>query len=206
MVRARIYLADGEFQRAAADAERAVALAPEDRMALDSASVAFTEVVRMDAAKAAADRLVALAPDNAEALNARCWILALTPDPEAALPDCDAAIAAGPEEFQAYDSRALTYWLLGRIPEARADLARAAEIKPDFWDWSKREEYFVTVMTRRYLKSLGHYDGPIDGGFDDLGPTVEAIRAYQADIGIEPTGEQSPALMTRLGQDVAKLE
>ena len=96
------------------------------------------------------------------------------------------------------------YWQLGRLTEARADLDQANVLKPDFWDWSKREDRFITVMTRRYLKSLGDYRGPIDGDFDDDSDTPTAVRAYQEKIGMPVTGLASPPLMARLASDFAK--
>ncbi len=203
LVRAQIHLRTEQYARAAAEAMRAADLAPENRMAHDAATIAFSELARFDDAKAAADRLVALTPDSADALNARCWVLALKPDPAAALPDCDAAISQDPKHFQARDSRAFAYWQLGRTEDARADLSSAAEIRPDFWDWSQREDRFATVMIRRYLKSLGFYDGPLDGGFDEPEPTADAIRAYQQDRGDAVTGAPSDALLERLATDVA---
>lgn len=203
LIRSRLYMSTGAFARAAADAGRAVDLAPEDRQANDAAAIAYTEVARFELAEQAADKLVALAPADADALNARCWIRALKPDPKGALPDCDAAIAANPAHFQARDSRAFALWQLGRLEDARAELAVAEKLDPDFWDWSKREERFLTVMIRRYLKSLGRYRGPLDGDFEDPGPTSAAIRAYQADAGLQQTGAPSRDLMAQLASDYA---
>lgn len=203
LVRAQIHLRTDRYARAAAEAMRAAVIAPDNRMAHDTATIAFSELARFDDAKAAADRLVALEPKSADALNARCWVLALKPDPKAALPDCDAAISLDPKHFQARDSRAFAYWQLGRTEDARADLSSAAEIRPDFWDWSEREGRFATVMIRRYLKSLGFYDGPLDGDFDEPGPTTDAIRAYQEDRGDAVTGVANDALLKRLATDMA---
>lgn len=201
LVRARAYLSTGAFGRAGADAQRATDLAPSDRQAWDAAAIAFTELAHFDRAKAAADRLVALTPKNPNSLNARCWVLALTPDPAAALNDCDAALAAEPEHYQAYDSRAFVHWQLGDLESARADIEHAAALAPGFWDWDLRESRFATVMIRRYLKTLGHYGGPLDGEFDDMGPTAAAIRAYEVNAGLPPTGAPTMALLARLTEE-----
>lgn len=206
LVRARIYLSEGAFSRAAADAERAADLAPTDRMALDTAAVAFTETARLDDALAKAEALVALEPESADALNAKCWVLALKPDPEAALPSCNAALESDDRHYQAYDSRALVYWQLGRLEESRADLARAAEIQPDFWDWDRREARFSVVLARRYLKRLGHYKGPTDGDFDDMTETETALAAYRAAEGLPPGSGVDDALLKRLERQAAAME
>lgn len=200
LVRARAYLAVNAFARAGADAGRAVELAPSDRQAWDAATIAYTELGRFEDALDAADRLIELAPRSADGLNARCWVLALKPDPSAALADCDAAVALDGKHYQAYDSRAFANWQLGRTDAAKADLARAAELAPDFWDWSAREDRFAVVLARRYLKSLGHYEGPIDGAFDDLHVTEDAIRAFQAEVGLAPTGAATAEVLDRLAQ------
>ena len=148
------------------------------------------------------DVLIAKTPDSAQARNGRCWALALMPDPERALPDCELAIKKDPEHFQALDSRAFVYWQTGRIKEARADLKAAKKIDPDFWDWDKREERFVTVLARRYLISVGHYTGPIDANFDDMRPTEDAVKAFQKQIGVTPTGKVSLALVARISREL----
>lgn len=200
LVRARAYLATSKFARAGADAARAVELAPGDRRAWDTATIAYTELARFDDALAAADRLVELAPSSANGLNARCWVLALKPDPAAAMPSCDAALAADDRHYQAYDSRAFANWQLGRIEDAKADLAKAAAIAPDVWDWSSREDRFTTVLARRYLKGLGLYAGPLDGAFEDLSDTEKAIRAFQSEAGLPETGEASADLLEKLAK------
>lgn len=201
LVRARAYLTTGAFARAGADAERAAELSPDDPQAWDAATIAFTELAKFDRAEAAANRLVALEPASPDSLNARCWVRALTPEPQAAVPDCDAALKAEPDHYQAYDSRAFAYWQLGELEAARADLARAAELAPDFWDWGQREERFKTVLIRRYLKSLGLYGGPLDGEFDDMSETEAAIRNYEAAEGLPTTGAPTAALLSRLAEE-----
>lgn len=202
LVRAQAYLSTHAFARAGADAARAVELAPGDRRAWDAAAIAYTELVRFEDAVRAAEKLVDLAPESAASLNAHCWILALKPDPAAAMPSCHAALEADDGFHQAYDSRAFAYWQLGDHAAARADLEKAAELAPDFWDWSAREDRFALVLARRYLKSLGHYDGPLDGEFDDLSETEKAIRAFQADAGLPTTGEADAELLDQMARKI----
>ena len=84
---------------------------------------------------------------------------------------------------------------------AASQSGKAAALAPDFWDWSAREDRFSVVLARRYLKSLGHYDGPLDGDFDDLTPTADAIRAYQTAKGLAPDGAATPELLARLAEE-----
>ena len=204
LLRSHIYMRQRAYNRAAADAAWALKLAPNERAAADAASIAHTEAGQFDLALGAANKFVEIEPGEADALNARCWVKALQPDPTGALSDCDKAILANPSHFQALDSRAFVYWQLGRDQEAQADIAAAQKLDPDFWDWSKRLERFPLIMARRYLKSLNYYLGPIDGDFDDLGPTQKAVADYQRKAGIIDDGEVTPDLISRLRQEAEK--
>jgi len=48
------------------------------------------------------------------------------------------------------------------------------------------------------LQNLGYYDGPINGNLDDA--TVEAIRRFQEDEGLEITGQPDSATQAALGR------
>lgn len=55
----------------------------------------------------------------------------------------------------------------------------------------------VEADVQAALRRRGYYRGPIDG---DIGPgTRSAIRAYQYDHGLRPTGSINRALLDRLG-------
>jgi peptidoglycan hydrolase-like protein with peptidoglycan-binding domain len=55
----------------------------------------------------------------------------------------------------------------------------------------------LTVKVQRILKRLGYYRGPIDG---DFGPgTSAAVRAYQVDNQLPPTGRIDRFLLRSLG-------
>ena len=57
--------------------------------------------------------------------------------------------------------------------------------------------YRTAVAVQRALAGRGYYGGPIDG---DIGPgSRAAIRAYQADHGMEVTGEIDGPLLRSLG-------
>lgn len=57
--------------------------------------------------------------------------------------------------------------------------------------------YRTAVAVQRALSARGYYGGPIDG---DIGPgSRAAIRAYQADHGMEVTGEIDGQLLRSLG-------
>ena len=202
LVRFDIFMDRKQYALAAADANRAAELEPKFYEAQHAASTAYAHDGKFERSVEIMDDLIAKTPDSAQARNGRCWALALMPDPERALPDCQLAIKKDPEHFQALDSRAFVYWQTGRIEEARADLKAAKKIDPDFWDWDKREERFVTVLARRYLISLGHYTDPIDANFDDMTPTEDAVKAFQKQIGVRQTGKARLALVTRMGREL----
>ena len=55
-------------------------------------------------------------------------------------------------------------------------------------------------MIQRDLKTLGYFDGPVDGELGKM--TVVAISRYQAENGLEVTGEATPQLAGRLSAAV----
>ena len=53
---------------------------------------------------------------------------------------------------------------------------------------------------KQVLKDKGYYDGPIDGNFD---PTVsEALKKFQKDAGMRPTGNLDAKTYSALGVEV----
>jgi tetratricopeptide (TPR) repeat protein len=81
-------------------------------------------------ARDAFDRLVEYCPGYAEGYNQRAFISYLTQDFPAALTDLDAALDRAPRHVAALSGRALTLMALGRLGDARRDLAAALALNP----------------------------------------------------------------------------
>ncbi|MFM8735582.1 MAG: hypothetical protein ACKOC8_10350 [Pirellulales bacterium] len=126
--RAMLRLEDGDPRGAAADADRAVEIAPTMTQPRRVRALAHVILEERDLALADAQAAVDLAgPGDPEALNHRAYIRALVGrELEPALADIDAAIADGGEatpEF--FDTKAFILHLLGRHHEA-VDLLNVA--------------------------------------------------------------------------------
>ena len=76
------------------------------------------------------DRLIDYCPDYAEGYNQRAFVNFLRQDFAAALPDLERALALSPDHIAALSGKALTLLALGRVDEARGDLAQALEMNP----------------------------------------------------------------------------
>ncbi len=111
----------GDLERALADLDQAVALAPERVEAYFNRGLA--RIRRGDAAGWQADlkKAIALEPDHAGAYAALCWGYALDRQPETALPYCDRGVELAPAG-PGRDSRGIVYAELGRFPEAIRDI------------------------------------------------------------------------------------
>lgn len=84
-----------------------------------------------EAALAAADSAVAAGPGNAHLLNGRCWRKAtLKIALDTALKDCTKAIELADNPAAPLDSRALVYFQMGRMDDARADVDAALNLAP----------------------------------------------------------------------------
>ena len=70
------------------------------------------------------------------------------------------------------------------------------------WYWDRREKRFITVLARRYLIELGRYNSSIDTHFDDMTPTGDAVKAFQKQIGVKPTGKARLALVARMAREL----
>ncbi|WP_298678921.1 hypothetical protein [uncultured Lentibacter sp.] len=81
-------------------------------------------------ARAEFDRLVAYCPDYAEGYNQRAFVNFIRQDYEPAIADLTRALALSPTHTGALTGRALSYYALGRLAEARADLEVALGLNP----------------------------------------------------------------------------
>ena len=78
----------------------------------------------------------------------------------------------------------------------------AKKLDPGLWYWDRREKRFITVLARRYLIELGRYNSSIDTHFDHMTPTGDAVKAFQKQIGVKPTGKARLALVTRMAREL----
>ena len=76
------------------------------------------------------DRLVEYCPDYAEGYNQRAFINFIRQDYDAALPDLTRALELSPTHTGALTGRALSYYALGKLGEARSDLEVALGLNP----------------------------------------------------------------------------
>lgn len=110
-----------------------------------------------EAAIAASDEAVAIGASDANALNARCWQKAtLGIALDTALKDCTKAIELAENPAGPLDSRAMVYYRMGRMDDARADLDAALAIDPSI----DASLYLRGVLRRR--------SGDMVGGDRDL--------------------------------------
>ncbi|RHW17958.1 DUF3857 domain-containing protein [Sphingomonas gilva] len=148
----------GKIDEAIALLDERIASAGKDKAALLSMkSDALARAERTDAAIAAADAAVAAGPASAAPLNTRCWQKAtLGVSLDTALKDCTKAIELAEYPAGPLDSRALVYFRMGRMDDARADLDAALAIDP-------------SIDASLYLRGiLRRQTGDIAGGDADL--------------------------------------
>ena len=83
-------------------------------------------------ALATIDEAIAASPGNAGLLNGRCWLKGtMNVALDTALKDCTKSIELGDSAAPALDSRAMVYFRMGRLADARADLDAALDVVPD---------------------------------------------------------------------------
>ncbi|MBL8650757.1 MAG: DUF3857 domain-containing protein [Sphingopyxis sp.] len=164
--RSGVYSRLGDFKKALADADEALALDPGSEDALAWKTSVLAEMKRYDEAIALADEQLGIAkdkrgwtstkanvlgkagraeegvtlltaalaerPGDANLLNELCWLKGTRSiQLDTALKDCTRAIELTDTPASVLDSRALVYYRLGRMDEARADLDAALKISPD---------------------------------------------------------------------------
>ncbi|MEM7172229.1 MAG: peptidoglycan-binding protein [Pseudomonadota bacterium] len=89
--------------------------------------------------------------------------------------------------------------VVAKLPEVTVpDASPPSPPEPDFSDLSQEE---IIKQVQASLTKLGYEPGPSDG---KMGPkTQSAIRAYQADQGLQTDGEASPLLLTEITKTLA---
>ncbi|WP_077148651.1 lipopolysaccharide assembly protein LapB [Sphingopyxis sp. KK2] len=164
--RSGVYSQLGDFDKALADVDEALALDPASEDALGWKTSVLSELKRFDEALAIADEQLSLAkdkrgwtttksdllgkagraeegitllaaaladrPGDSMLLNQMCWLKGTRSiQLDTALKDCTRAIELTDTPASVLDSRAMVFYRLGRLEEARADLDAALKISPD---------------------------------------------------------------------------
>jgi len=145
----------GETAKAWADADRVVALAPDNIAGYEARSALHERARQFALAARDFDPVIRLKPDQAFGYNDRCWLRAIAGELPGALADCNKALALAPDYGAALDSRAFVYFRMGDYAKAREeyDAAVAAGSKV-------AATFYMRGVTK--LKVGGPNDGKID--------------------------------------------
>ena len=122
----------GQFARAAADYNRAIALAPEDPDLLFNRALALLPDGRFEEAVAELTTLLQVRPDDAQAIYLRGVAELGQSRPDRAIEDLTAAIALGVATPEAFYARGRAYATLRQHDLALDDFDAALAVSPDF--------------------------------------------------------------------------
>ena len=67
-----------------------------------------------------------------------------------------------------------------------------------------QEEMASTAALQQTLKLAGYWDGPVDGQWSD--ELTDALKEFQTDLGVEPTGEVDAATIAAFEEALAKAQ
>lgn len=123
--RANAWLEKEEYDKALADTERAVQLAPTDQLMLLARGMAHTRAGNAKAGLADMDAAVALAPDKADGYRIRGTLMLTANAYPRVLEDFNKVIEIGPVESFDYESRGAAYLGLKQPLRALTDLDEA---------------------------------------------------------------------------------
>jgi tetratricopeptide (TPR) repeat protein len=200
--------AQGEYEQAIEDYDRAIALDPEFAGAYHNRGVAYRLMDNRDAAIADFERVLELSDDPywreqaeqhlVENYSRRGNAYADQGEYEQAIEDYDRAIEIDPEYVGAYHDRGIAYFENGEYARAIEDYDRAIEIDPDFAGAHLRRgnAYFENG---EYARAIEDYDRAIElvpefagaynnrgNAYADLGEYEQAIEDYDRAIEIDP--------------------
>jgi tetratricopeptide (TPR) repeat protein len=128
--RGAAYLRKGDLDRAIADYDAALRLAPDDADALLNRAMARGEKGDYPAAIMDFKAVIERNPQSVPAYNGRCYTLALMGDAVRALEDCNSALALAPNTPYILDSRAYAFLRAGDFRRAAADYDLILQIEP----------------------------------------------------------------------------
>jgi len=132
--RAAAYHTKGEYERAIADYNIAIALAPDQADMYNNRGISYYS--RGDFEKAVADYNTALQlnPNLAEAYNNRGYAFSQMKAFEKAAADFSRAVELNPKYVHAYNNRGNAYQALGQYDKALADYSKTLSLDPDYAD------------------------------------------------------------------------
>jgi tetratricopeptide (TPR) repeat protein len=151
--RALAYLGVQDYTRAQADAQQALALEPENALAISFLGDFYFLAGLLDQALENCERLIALKPDWAVGYADRGLIYRELGEPERALADFDHALHLDPHLVKVYVLRAMLRYRLGDLAGARRDGDQAVHLSP-------KE---ALIHSEPFLKTtLGYMDWALD--------------------------------------------
>jgi Tol biopolymer transport system component/Tfp pilus assembly protein PilF len=137
--KAQDYLNDGELDKALAEVEHAIEVAPDFPSAYFVQGLVYKRMDDLENALAAYTRTIELDPEYVQAYNNRGQIYQAMGDLEAAIADWTTAIELNPEYVTGYYNRATAYIELGDFEAATADVLKVQELSddPDKLAWAE---------------------------------------------------------------------
>lgn len=169
----------GQYDRAIADYNTALDLAPDDPVTLSNRGAAHLELGNNSAALDDLNRAIELYPENPVALTNRCWIHAVEGRFELARFDCDEALDLEPLDPIALASRAYVLMQLGDSDAAQADADLAVRFGANLW------------QTHFYRGLAYEMAGDLDAASNSyqtavaLAPNEPRIQEKLAEIGVQ---------------------
>ncbi len=193
-----ISAAEQRFDWAVAYLDTALAIKPDDHVALYNKGAALSNLGRYEEAIASYDAALAIKPDKHEALYNKGNALDDLGRYEDAIASYDAALAIKPDDHEALCNKGNALGNLGRREEAIASYDAALAIKPDTHEALYNKGNALGNLGR-YEEAIASYDAALaikpdyhealyNKGYalGNLGRYEEAIASYDAVLAIKP--------------------
>lgn len=129
--KAQNYIDDGELDKALAEVEQAIEIAPNFSDAYFVQGLVYEAKEELENVLNAYTKAIELNPEHVGAYNNRGLIYQSMDDLEAAIADWSAAIDLDPEYVHSYHNRAVAYADLGNLEAAEADVKKVIELSDD---------------------------------------------------------------------------
>jgi tetratricopeptide (TPR) repeat protein len=131
-LRGGLHAKAGAHERAIKDFNSAIALLPDDSVALEKRALSLVSLSRYDMAIADLTTLIKRKPKVARFFVERGYVYMISDRADAAIPDFSAALALKPRYAVALNNRGLAYRKKGALKLARADYTAAIAIAPTY--------------------------------------------------------------------------
>ncbi|KAB2973306.1 tetratricopeptide repeat protein [Streptomyces sp. SS1-1] len=176
--RARELRHEGRYERALADADRAVELDPGLSGAHYGRGLALRALGDFPAALAALDTADRLTPDDEFVISERAETYRLAGRHEEAFADYDRAVALDPADPEYLAGRAVSRQELGQLDEALADLDRAVALDEDYlWPLVRRAR--LRRVRSEWDEAFADYDRAVEKAPDSSWVASERGDAYR---------------------------